>query len=457
VARGGKVKAAGKATPGESRWAVSLGLAALATLAVCWPAWPGFMSYDSLLAYSQAVHGVETMNWPPLHTYLFALSRRLGAGAGGLFVFQTFVLLAAANLILSLAVRKTWLAVGLMLLFLASFLWVTPQLGVLMAQWRDVTTTSFALAGVALWLLGVRSRAVAWLVAAAAAFGCAAALRYNTLPLIAFVLGLMVWRPLLGAQISRPGRLLVIGSVVASLALAWASTQWRLPDFKRMPTGHNAMITEQFDLIGTSACAGQDLLPVGMTGGAPIPAAPIRAGYDARHLNLSLRGAHLAKLAPTDANSALTAAAWRRAILSHPVCYLRHRAAVFREQMGLARDHLFYPTHGAIDPNPFGLKLAHPALAARTTAFVSSGALPMGRRAVWLYALALPLALVAGWRRRDQAPLLLALMAGAFAFVGLLFLAGPAADARYIFPSNSVCALVIALSLAALLPRRLVG
>jgi len=456
LARGGKKKG-GAVAVGEARWAISLGLAGLATVAVCWPAWPGYMSYDSLLAYSQAVHGVQTMTWPPLHTYLFDVSRALHAGAGGLFLFQTFVLLAAANLILSLAVRKTWVAVGLMLLFLGSFLWVTPQLGVLMTQWRDVTTTSFALAGVALWLVGVRSKGVAWLVAAAIAFGCAAALRYNTLPLIAFVLALMAWRPFLGAKISRPAHLLVGASVALSLVLAWASSQWRLPDFRRMPGGQNAMVTQQFDLIGISACIGRAQLPAGMSRGGPVSGATIRAGYDPRHLNLSLKGAHLNKLAPNAANGAVVAAAWRRALVDHPVCYLQHRAAVFGEQMGLARDHLFYPTHGTIDPNPFGLQLAHPALAGRVNGFVTAGALPMPRRAVWLYALALPLALIAARRRRDQAPLLIALTAGAFAFVGLLFLAGPAADARYIFPSNTVCALVIALSLSALLPKRLAG
>jgi hypothetical protein len=298
---------------------------------------------------------------------------------------------------------------------------------------------------------------VGWLVAAAVAFGCAAALRYNTLPLIAFVLALMIWRPFLGAKVARPAHLMVIGAVAISLALAWASTQWRLPDLKRMPSGHNVMDTQQFDLIGISACAGQDLAPYGMSGGAPVAAASIRAGYDPRHLNLSLKGAHFEKLARTDQNGAVAAAAWRRAIVRHPLCYLRHRTAVFEEQMGLKRDHVFYPTHGAIDPNPFGLKLAHPALTTRVNAYILAGAPRIDRRAAWLYGLALPLALLAARRRRDQAPLLLALTAGAFAFAGLLFLAGPAADARYIFPSNVVCALVIALSLGALLPKRLAG
>lgn len=409
------------------------------------------MSYDSLLAWTQAIEGVKTAVWPPLHAYLFAVSRWAHAGPWGLFVAQTFVLFAAANVILSLSARRTWLAAGLMIFFMASFLWVTPQLGVVMTQWRDVTTTSFAVLGVMLWLLAQRGRSVALLVAAALAFGAAAALRYNTLPLIAVFLGLIIWRQ------KGAGRLAVAAAVVVSLGLAWASTQWRLPDLKRLPAGHNAMVIEQFDLIGVSACAGQDLLPVQMSGGRPVPAAQIRAGYDPRHLNLSLRQARLNKLPPGEATSDLISAAWRGAVASHPLCYLRHRRAVFAEQMGLKRDHLFYPTHGTIDANPYGLSLSHPRAAAWVNGKVAAGALPMPRRAFWLYLLAVPLALVAGWRNRGQAPLLAALVVGAYAYAGLLFLAGPAADARYIFPSNVFCVLAILVSLAALAPRRVAG
>lgn len=409
------------------------------------------MSYDSLLAWTQAVDGVTTAVWPPLHAYLFAVSRWAHAGPWGLFVFQTFVLFAAANVILSLAARRAWLAAGSMILFMASFLWITPQLGVVMTQWRDVTTTSFAVLGVALWRLG-EGRKGLWLAAAAAlAFGAAAALRYNALPLIAFAMAAMVW--------SRrgTGRTVIAAVVIVGVGLAWASTQWRLPDLKRLPAGHNAMVIEQFDLIGVSACAGQDLLPSAMTGGRPIPAERIRAGYDARHLNLSLRQAHLAKLAPGDANSRLAGAAWRGAVASHPGCYLKHRRAVFAEQMGLRRDHLFYPTHGTIDPNPYGLKLAHPGASAWLNGKIAAGALPMPRRAFWLYVLALPLALAGVWRDRSRRDLLGALVAGAYAYAGVLFLAGPAADARYIFPSNVFCVLAILVSIAALWPRRLAG
>lgn len=46
------------------------------------------------------------------------------------------------------------------------------------------------------------------------------------------------------------------------------------------------------------------------------------------------------------------------------------------------------------------------------------------------------------------------MLAGAFAYAGLLFLVSPAADARYIFPSNVTCALLIAASLGIIVQGR---
>ena len=141
MARGVRKKAAsgGQGALAEPRWLLSGGLAALATALVCWPAWPGYMSYDSLLAWTQAIQGVHTAIWPPMHAYLFRLSRMAHAGTWGLFVTQTFILFLGANLVLSLAARRTWVATALAVSFMASFVWITPQLGVLMTQWRDVT------------------------------------------------------------------------------------------------------------------------------------------------------------------------------------------------------------------------------------------------------------------------------------------------------------------------------
>ncbi|MDB5476739.1 MAG: hypothetical protein JWP49_2250 [Phenylobacterium sp.] len=99
---------------GEPRWLLSGLYAALITAAICIPAWPGMMSYDSLFAFNEAKTGVTTALWPPMHAYLFFVSQRLGAGAGGLFLFQTFLLFFSAAVALNLLVRSTrWALVGM--------------------------------------------------------------------------------------------------------------------------------------------------------------------------------------------------------------------------------------------------------------------------------------------------------------------------------------------------------
>lgn len=435
---------------------MSLGLAAAATALFCTPVWPGYMSYDSLLAYDQGTWGVSTATWPPLHAYLFGLSHALGARAWGLFLAQTFVLFAAANLTISLfAPRAAWAAL-VALGFLASFVFVPSQMGVLFVQWRDVTTTGAALLGLALWLLAARQRQPALLALAALSFGAAVALRYNALPLVVFPLALMVWRPFLAPSPSRSSRRIALSAALAALALAWASTHWRLPDLALLPPGQTFAYTQAFDLIGVSACADEDDLPLALTGGAPMSGRQIRQNYDPRHLDLSLQPKPGVR--PLSADRSLDLGrAWRSAIIRRPGCYLAHRTAVFVEQMGLARAAVFYPTHGGIDENPYGLRLAHPKASAWVTAYVLRNSAKLWRRPFLFYLAAAAAVVWASARRRPESLVCLALLGGALAYVIGVFFAGPAADARYIFPANTFCGLTIAIALAALARPRPAG
>ena len=435
----------------EPGWLASLAFAAITTALVCYPVWPGLMSYDSIFAYQQAHYGVQTMLWPPLHTYMFQLSEALGAGAGGVFVFQTFLLFASAAVILHLLVRSRSVALGLCVGFGLLIALSPAVLGPMLVHWRDVPTASFALLGVALWLLAARYGQPLILLPAAAAFGCAVALRYNAFALVAFVLLLLVWSPMLGrlARFARPFAALCL---VLALGAAWASTQWRLPDLLRMPAPASFGGTQEFDLIGISACADRNYIPEGVTGG-PISPYHIRKNYDPRHLHLTLRDKPgVAKIYETDGGGQVQKA-WLPAIMAEPGCYLSHRLTVFVEQMGLSDQGLFYPTHITIDRNGFGLALAHPKAANVVTGYVVSRAGDIWRRPAWLYVLAVVLGGLAALRERTHAPLLGALLAGALAYAGLLFVASPAADARYIFPSNTVCALIALISLGLLVSR----
>jgi hypothetical protein len=427
-------------------WLTCLAFAVVATGLACYPAWPGFMSYDSLMAYREAIYGVETMLWPPFHAYMFEVGRALGTDSWGVFLFQTFALFFSAALSIHLLVGGRRLALFLCVAFALAFIYVPSMAGSLFAHWRDVPTASFTLMGLALWLLAARRRSIGLLVLAIGAIGCALALRYNALMLAAPALALMVARPFLSRKPARLGRAVAAVAIAGVLGLAWASTQWRLPDLQRLPAPNSLGGTQEFDLIGISACADHSYLPLAVTAGQPVSPYQIRKAYDPRHLQQTLAPRPgVPRMVETDAGGEV-ASVWRRLIWKEWRCYLSHRSAVFVEQMGLAKGALFYASHEAIDPNPFGLRLAHPAAAAKVDAYIDSRAPEPWRRPALLYPLAALLAAAASLRRRGHALFLLAILAGAFAYPAALFVAAPAADARYIFPSNVLCALLIVIS-----------
>ncbi|MEW5684700.1 MAG: hypothetical protein AB1942_07265 [Pseudomonadota bacterium] len=429
--------------------------AAVVTAALSYAVWPGFMSYDSVFAYEEGLYGIQTMLWPPLHAYLFAASQRLGLGAGGVLALQTFILFASAAVVISTLASRRLAAALLCLAFAASFVAVPPQLGVLAAHWRDVPTAAFALLALALWLQAARRRSLVLLVAAALSVGLSVALRYNAFALLAPLIPLMLWRPWLapGAGAGK-ARAILAGALVVALGVAWASTHWRLPDLLRMPAPQSLGGTQEWDVIGVSACTGRNYLPVEASSGVPLTVAQLRAAYDPRHMHRTLQArADLPRLLETDAGGKIPRV-WRRLLVEETGCYVRHRALVFVEQMGMADTAPFYPVHGGIDANAHGLKLERPAAAAALSAYVQRNAGEPHRRPYLLYlaaSLAVVMVLVL---RRPGAALLVALLAGAFAYLAPLILAAPAADARYIFPSNTMAALVIILAAAFLLERR---
>jgi hypothetical protein len=106
---------------------------------------------------------------------------------------------------------------------------------------------------------------------------------------------------------------------------------------------------------------------------------------------------------------------------------------------------VFYPTHGGIDANESGLSLARAGQAEQVRDYVVRNADDAWRRPWLIYVAAILLAGLAVVRDRRLAPVLGAMVAGAIAYAGILFLVAPAADARYIFPSN-ILALLAALT-----------
>jgi hypothetical protein len=107
-------------------------------------------------------------------------------------------------------------------------------------------------------------------------------------------------------------------------------------------------------------------------------------------------------------------------------------------------------------PNPYGFRLAHPAASQMLVGYVLDRSAAFAQRSVWLYVLAIGLT---GWAvrlRPEHRLLLLGMLAGALAYAGSWLIVGPAADARYIFPANLICAVLIMAAVGTLAsPRRL--
>lgn len=432
-------------------WLAMAIFAAVLTAPVCYPSWPGYMSYDALLAYEQAVQGIQTALWPPLHSYMFQVSRLIGAETWGLFLVQTFALLFGASLIIHVLTPRRPLAWTLCLFFAGGLVFFPTLLGTLLAQWRDVPTAAFALLGVGLWLAAAQARSIPLLALGIVSLSLSIGLRYNAFVLVGPAIMLMVWRPFLDRGPAWGPRSVALVLLIAGLGGVWASSQWRLPDGVPLPNAQNFAATQQFDLIGVSACAGDNYLPRAVTNGRPITVAQIRKAYDPRHLLMTLQAKPgVPAMVETSANGAIKET-WGAVMLREPGCYLAHRAAVAVEQMGMARGEVFYPTHGAIDANRFGLALRHPAQSQAVVAYIRSHADETARRPWVLYVLALTLGLLAAVLARPFALTILALLAGAFGYPALLFLAGPAADARYIFPSSIFCLVIALVSLGIML------
>jgi hypothetical protein len=417
------------------QWSLIAVYAAVATGLICWPVWPGYMSFDSLLAYEQALYGVQTSLWPPMHAYLFVISRALGAGPGGVFALQTFALFLGAGLTLHLLSPSRRIAWSLCGIFLGGLFYFPTLLGTLVAQWRDVPTAGFSLLGLGLWLAAAQRQSRGLLVASVLAFGLSLALRYNGFPLVMFILALMIWRPFLGVSDNGLRRPLAAGLALV-VVLAWSSTQWRLPDLARLPNPDSLGGTQVFDLAGISACSGHNYMPLAATAGQPITVAQIRSVYDPRHLHLTLRQLPgVPRLREITADGEV-AATWRHVLKTETGCYLAHRMEVFVEQMGMARASVFYPTHGAIDANRFDIRLARPDAAGAVNHYIAATVDKPWRRPVLIYLIATILTAACLWLRRIEGPVLLAMLLGACGYLGLLFIAAPAADARYIFPPN---------------------
>jgi hypothetical protein len=429
--------------PGEYAAAVVL------ALLVCQASWPGFMSFDSVLALSQARSGITESGYPPVVSYVWWLAEKVVPGQGGMFLLQ--------NLLVFLGIAKVGLAAGaprgLNLAAMALVAVAPATLGPMLVVWKDVAFGGLMALGagfaIAYWH---RPRWPA-LLAALALLALASAYRLNALPGVLPVLLLLGWR--LGCS-CFPGwptlRIAVlamassIAAAVALMAFVFALSTWRLPDFQRLtpPSGHHPWVLAS-DLLGISVCSRTPWLPAPFWPDAQQrEIATLDAVYFPAHIQRSFD--------PGDGRVALQSAGfdhvpelqshWLAALRQAPGCFLWHRWQITRHLIGANAGPVFYVTDPGVFPNDLGVGVRRSGFTHFVLEWTRS---PLGDALtrVWLFLLLGLLAMAwALWQGRTKA-LPIALMSSACLYLGVGALLLPAADLRYQFWVVVACVLAV--------------
>lgn len=304
-------------------------LEVLAILLVGWLvfliyAYPGYMSFDSVVQLREARTGVFTDWHPPAMAALWRITDHIISGPFGMLVLQTTAFLAGCYLVIARYVKPRYAAIFTVLLF-----WFPPMSSTMAVIWKDSQMTGYLLLGMAL-LLSERARnrnlGLGLLLVASM-------MRHNgftfTLPMIVI---LWQWPRLAGWKCYAAS----LGLWLAITVVAFA-TNAALAKVKTHPW-HSSVALH--DIVGTLRYANLDDAEIKRELGD----VPLRA---TDHLHDRIRTVYIPAAGvftigpliaqPTNEQERdAVSAAWKRIVRAHPFYYLKHRYKVFKCVLGLA-------------------------------------------------------------------------------------------------------------------------
>jgi len=397
--------------------------------------WPGQMSFDSALAWSQARHGDANGIAPLAFVFAWRAANVFIVGPGGIFALH-LALFWSGLAWFAQALRWRPLS-GAIALACIAFL---PASWLLRAHvWTDVGLITAATCALGLLARAqVAARRGVWLAAALPCLAYAALLRHNALPAI---VPLLAWWSALAWSFEAAARKrnarVVATTCATMLAIFGAGRALDASLRERIPVWPSLA---QFDLAGMSIETRQMLLPDFMIGpGLDVDelAASLRPWsnlslFDTHH---GVRSPFTPPLAPAELEQLRTA--WFDSIARHPRAWLAHRWRVTQALFGThARDwpaQLIY----ADARTPLG---DNPPVAANTSAlhaFLMRAADALRATpalAAWPYLLAGLFAAPFAWRRRHDVSGRATLVALASAWLLALPLCAlaPSAELRYL-------------------------
>jgi hypothetical protein len=406
-------------------------------------AYPGYMSYDSVVQLIQARSGVLGDAHPPLMSALWGLTDRVIAGPLPMLVLQVTCFLAGVYLIL-----KRFLSPRAAAICATLVLWFPPIAVVLAVIWKDSQMVAFLVLGTALLLSPRRGVNITGLVLLSAA----TALRYNalaiTLPLVVL---LFVWNPahrwwLRGVIALGAWLALTLAAMLVTRALttegehtyAWHDSV-ALCDIvgtlRYAPDLPDAELRE--DLAGTPLVETTDVQLRARSSFRPedLPERKVQTfGTGGYTPALWVTTFHVFSVPETMDQRAAIARAWKAIVLSHPAAYLEYRWHIFRERIQLGTGRIPSGAYiwftDVLDLSGSAQKIGHTARASKVQTSMQSAMLWFGTSLLfrpYVY-LVLSLVLVVLCRKHRE---LLALVLSGVANEAALFILAPTIDYRY--------------------------
>ena len=376
-------------------------------------AYPGFMSFDSVVQLREARAGTYSDWHPPAMAALWRLVEHVVAGPFGMWLLQTSAFLAGVTLILRRSLGELGAAVAAV-----AILWFPPIAVTMAVVWKDCQMVGYLALGLGLLVHDRR-------IASLAVLALATAMRINaftmTLPL---VLVLWQWRP----NLVRWRRYALAACAWLAITLVAFGANRALTTTQLHPWyGSLAM----FDTVGTLRFSGEsDAALARDLADAPLDASDhlarrIHDAYSPKNGVFDIVDAHLMHQPQTDAERAGIADAWRRAVFGHPRAYLWHRWRAYRELLAPVAS----PVWIGVEPIGADLVAFHPAFLLRHLWRQAHDLASSRLMKPWPYlVLAILLAGVVLWRRDILA---IAVVGSALVSELALFFLSPTPDFRY--------------------------
>jgi hypothetical protein len=406
-------------------WSIlSLALAGYAgTLLVFFP---GYMTADARYVYAEA-QAWRFGDWQsPVMGAFWRLIDPLAPGAASMFLLSAALYWLAFALLAWVAARRSAVLALLALLlalappafFFVGMVWRDIQLGII---WLAAAAAVLAVSGSQAWLRAPVQGLALLLVA----FGVL--LRPNAILAGPFLAAYALWPRAFDAR--RMALVLLPGAALlyALVPLAY----YGLLDAKRQNPLHSILV---FDLGGITRFSGENQFPVGWT--AEQTRLLQETCYDPvrwdSYWHVPPCPFVMQRLErPDDVifGTARLSAAWRQAVLAHPLAYLRHRATFMWQLLG--RSNLVLPVWDWLPPDAaYGRTPALRALVAVHDAIQPS---LLFRPGLWLLGAAVVLAFAWRERTRPAGAFAIAVSASAIVYVLTFFLVGVASDFRYAY------------------------